>query len=148
MALSNQQKAKEYYEKCKSLIKKRLADGTLSFSAEGKIVRSEIYQAINVSRAVMSQNPRIRRLLAASERFALARGVVSQAGVERDAYYERASGGSDPRMTQMQIRMSHLEKRVAALTVENAELRKAVKRADWIDRLLSDAGGTQGSLPW
>lgn len=148
MTLSNQQKAQEYYEKCKRLIKRRLADGSLAFSAEGKVVRSEIYNAINASRAVMNQNPRIRRLLGAVERIARMRGLISATNTEKSMSYERASGSSDPRTVQMQVRISHLEKQVVALTAENRELRKTVNRAEWIDRFLSGVGGTQGSLPW
>lgn len=148
MTFSNQQKAREYYEQCKRVIKGRLANGTLAFSAEGKIVRSEIYSAINSSRAVMNQNPQIRRFLAATERFARMRGLSSASKIEKSVAHGRASGSGDPRLTQMQIRMSYLEKQVAALTVENRELRAAKKRAEWIDKFLSGSGVAQGSLPW
>lgn len=148
MSLSNQQKASEYYEQCKRLIKGRLANGTLAFSAEGIIVRSEIYKAINASRAVMNQNRRIKRLLGAAERFVRMKGLLPTSIPMKSPTYGKASGGTDPRLTQMQIRMSHLEKQVAALSVENRELRAAKKRSDWIDKYLSGTGGTQGSLPW
>jgi hypothetical protein len=115
VTVSNRQKAQEYYEQCKRLIKSRLAEGTLAFSAEGKVIRSEVYQAINASRAVMNQNLRIRRLLRTTERFARIKGLVSTSTLEKSEGFERVSGKSDPQVMHMQIRNSHLEKQVAAL---------------------------------
>jgi uncharacterized protein YhaN len=148
MLPSNNQKAQEFYETCKKLIKQRLAAGTLAFSAEGKVIRSEIYQAINASRAVMSQNRRIRRLLGATERWARINGVMPLEQPEKSNGFGRVSGNSDPVITQMQARISHLEKLVAALSVENRELKQAVKRSDWLDKFLGDSTSRLGALPW
>lgn len=148
MTFSNRQKAQDYYENCKRFIKTRLAEGTLSFSAEGRVVRSEVYAAINASRSVMNQNPRIRRLLAAAERWAHRRGITVARPPAASSEAWRASGAGDRAMAQMQARLDYLERQVAALTTENRELKKVVKRADWIDRLLDDSEGTQGALPW
>jgi hypothetical protein len=148
MTASNREKAEEYYESCKRLIKNRLAEGTLSFSAEGKVVRSEVYRAINTSRGVMNQNPRIKRLLKAAERLARMKGIVPAASPGKSSRAWRASGSSDPSAVQMQVRLNYLERQVAALTVENRELKKAVKRAEWIDKFIDDSQGRQGALPW
>lgn len=145
---SNRQKAQKYYDNCKRFIKNRLAEKTLSFSAEGKVVRSEVYEAINATRGVMNQNPRIKRLLAATERWAQSRGITSANSLQESSEAWRASGASDKSAAQLQARANYLEKQVAALTVENRELRKSVKRAEWIDKFLNDPNSNQGSLPW
>lgn len=146
--MSNRQKAQDNYVNCKRLIKASLAEGTLSFSAEGKVIRSEIYEAIKVSRSVMNQNPKIKRLLEATERLAKRKGVVSSASPLKITGAGRASGKSDPSMVHLQAQLSFLERRVAALTVENRELRKTVKRAEWLDKFLNDSDGRQGAFPW
>lgn len=148
MPLNNSQKAQEFYKHCKHLIKNKLAEGTLVFSAEGKVVRSEIYQAINSSRGVMNQNPRVKRLLRATERWAKMRGILINSAPERSKDFRQITGSSDPQITQMQVRISYLEKQVAALTIENQELRKVVKRSDWIDKFLTDSENRIGALPW
>lgn len=147
MTKNNQQKAQEYYESCKRFLKNRLAERTLLFSAEGKVVRSDVYRAINASRAVMSQNPRIKRLIGATERLARLKGITA-AAPEKSSGAWRASGSIDPSVAQMQARNNYLEKQIAALTIENRELRKAVKRAEWLDKLINDPDGRQGALPW
>lgn len=148
MTLSNRQKAEEYYERCKQFIKKRLENEALSFSSEGKVVRSEICEAINVSRSVMNQNPRIKRLLGATERWARIKGITHGGHFKESNDAWRASGTIDKSVLQMQARLNFLEKQVAALTVENRELRKSSKRAEWIDRFMNDSNGRQGALPW
>lgn len=148
MTTSNKQKAQEYYERCKRFIKNGLKEQSLSFSAEGKVVRSEVYGAINVSRAVMNQNPRIKHLLRATERWARMTGTIAAATPQKSDGAWQASGSTDPSLVQMQARLNYLEKQVAALMVENQQLKKAVKRAEWIDNLLNDPEGKQGALPW
>jgi hypothetical protein len=148
MTSSNRQKAEDYYLACKRFIKTRLSEKTLSFSAEGKIIRSEIYEAINASRGVMNQNPRIKRLLLATERWARMRRIITAMASQNSNKSWRASGAGDTTAMQMQARLNYLEKQVAALTVENYELRRSVKRAEWIDKILSASGSTQGTLPW
>jgi hypothetical protein len=148
MALSNKQKAAEYYERCKRFIKNKLAEGTLPFSAEGKVVRSELYRAINVNRAVINQNPRIKRLLRATERLARMKGTISATTPSKAGGAGKVSGTNDPYIIQMQARLNFLEKQVAALMVENRELRKAAKRSEWIDNFLNDPDSRQGALPW
>lgn len=147
MTMNNRQKAQEYYEDCKRFLKNRLAEGTVPLSAEGKVVRSEVYMAINASRAVMNQNPRIKRLLGATERLARIKRITV-AAPEKSSGAWRASGSVDPFAAQMQARNNYLEKQIAALTTENRELRRAVKRAEWLDKLINDPEGRQGALPW
>lgn len=148
MALSNRQKAEQYYVNCKNYIKNSLAQNTLAFSADGKVVRSELCAAINVSRAVTVQNPRIRRLLAATECWARMNKVLTAAAPPVRRAVGHSGGESDPQVLQLQARVRYMENQVAALTAENAELRKSVRRADWIDRLIDDAQGKQGAMPW
>jgi hypothetical protein len=148
MTDSNRQKAQDYYENCKRFIKNRLAEKTLSFSAEGKVVRSEIYEAIKATRGVMNQNPRIKRLLVATERWARRRGIVAATALPESSEAWRAPGASDRSMVQMQARLNFYEKQVAALTVENRELKRTVKRAEWLDKFFNDPNSTQGALPW
>lgn len=148
MAPSNRQKAQDNYVRCKQLIKVRLAEGTLPFNSEGKVVRSEIYEALGVSRSVMNQNPRVRRFLEATERWARMTKLTLGMPLKESDEAWRASGASDKSTAQLQARNSFLEKKVAALTEEIHELRKAVKSAEWIDKFLDDPSGTQGGLPW
>jgi len=148
MTASNKQKAQVYYERCKRFIKNGIKERTLSFSFEGKVVRSEVYAAINVSRSVMNQNPRIKRLLRATERWAQKKGLTSAITPQKSDRAWRASGNNDPSIVQMQARLNYLEKQIAALTVENRQLKKAVSRAEWIDKFLNDPEGKQGALPW
>jgi hypothetical protein len=148
MSPSNQQKGQDYYQQSKRLIKNRLAESTLSFSAEGKVVRSEIYKAINANRNVVRQNPRVKRLLAATERWARMRGLTSPAPLRESDEAWRASGAVDKTAAQLQARNNFLEKKVAALTAEVGELRRAVKRSEWLDKFLAEPNGTQGALPW
>jgi hypothetical protein len=148
VTINNRQKAEDYYKRCKQFLKQRMAERNLIFSAEGKVIRSQVYEAINASRAVMNQNPRIKRLLGATERLARMKGLTS-APISKELHRpERAFGGNDPQITKMQARLNYLEKQVAALTVENRELRKAVKRAEWIDKFINDPNSKQGALPW
>jgi hypothetical protein len=148
MTSSNRQKAQEYYESCKRFIKNKLAEGTLSFSAEGKVIRSEVCEAIRASRSVMNQNPRIKRLMSATERWARIKGIIAISPLQKSSEAWRAPGTTDKSLAQMQARINYLEKQVAALTVENRELRQSVKRSEWIDKFLNDPNGRQGALPW
>lgn len=138
-ALSNADKGRVYFERAKQVVQEALIDPKKRVRAvSGKrFVRTYLIEKIGCQPAVPQQNTGIRLLLADTDA-ALGREAAASTSTRR------LPGGQSAEVTELQGTITALRRRVEIIDTENAELRRKLRLAGWVELDLPD----HGQLPW
>lgn len=132
---SGQQKAQENVQRLTQWIAERDQQGDFNeYERQGKINRQALCSELDFSRSVVTQNPRVKKLLGEAEsRWFNHKQQDSKA-------HEAARERSEKRVAEVNADVSRLQDEIARLKAENAALRRTLEKYAAMDEIIQSTG--------